>query len=188
MLRPKNPVMLITRKGWIVWAGLVLLLGAPSIGATPPGRGPLKPQLPLIRVHVDNPKPGPVEAVLDGRQPALVTTFATWCKPCNKEVPILNKLARETAGRGLRIVAISLDEKPPFTVSHWMKERKVIYPVYYADIPVRQGRSILRDVSMMPTTTLLSRRGNILRRWLGVVPENALRAAIQPLLRPKKVE
>ena len=181
-------MMLTTRKVWVLWAGLVFLLHTPGTEATPPGRAPIEPQLQLPRVHADNPRPGPVEAVLDGRQPALVTTFATWCNPCNKEVPTLNRLAKESAGRGLRVVAISLDEKPPFAVSHWMKDRKVNYPVYYADIPVRQGRSILRDVSLMPTTTLLSRQGNILRKWQGVVPESALRAAIQPLLRPKKVE
>jgi thiol-disulfide isomerase/thioredoxin len=118
----------------------------------------------------------------------LLTTFATWCRPCNKEVPILNRLFKESAGRGLRVVAVSLDEKPPFAVRHWMKERKVGYPVYYADIPVREGRSLLRDVSMMPTTVLLSPRGNILRKWLGVVPEKALRAAIEPIIRKKKSE
>ena len=166
--------------------GVIAIGHVPEAISTPPVRNPTKPQLNLLRISANHSKAATKASVLDGRQPVLVTTFATWCKPCNKEVPTLNKVYSETRGRGLRVVAISLDEKPPFAVAHWMRENKVNYPVFYADSPVRSGRSILQDVSMMPTTLLMSPRGNILRKWLGVVPEKALLAAIKPILRPKK--
>jgi thiol-disulfide isomerase/thioredoxin len=155
--------------------------------ATPPGRAPVPiHQLDLVRIHTDTQRLGAPEPLLDGQNAVLVATFATWCKPCNKEVPTLNTLSKESKGRGVKIVAISLDEKPAFAVRRWMQERKVTYPVYYGSIEVREGRSILRDLSMMPTIILLSPQGSILRRWLGVVPEKSLRAALEPILRKRR--
>lgn len=41
--------------------------------------------------------------------PVLVNFWATWCKPCQKELPHLDEIAREFAGKGLSVVAVSVD-------------------------------------------------------------------------------
>jgi len=45
-----------------------------------------------------------------GADTAYVINFwATWCKPCREEIPLLEKLAQEHKGDPLRIVLVSLD-------------------------------------------------------------------------------
>ncbi|HRW62020.1 MAG TPA: TlpA disulfide reductase family protein [Bacteroidales bacterium] len=39
----------------------------------------------------------------------VVNFWATWCKPCVKEMPAFNKLYKEYANRGVEIVLVSLD-------------------------------------------------------------------------------
>lgn len=42
----------------------------------------------------------------------IVNLWATWCAPCVLELPSLQKLSENYAGRGLRVIAISLDDAP----------------------------------------------------------------------------
>src|SRR3970282_710231 len=42
--------------------------------------------------------------------PLLVNVWATWCDPCREEMPSLERLYREDRDRGLRVVAISIDD------------------------------------------------------------------------------
>ncbi|MFT5998854.1 MAG: thiol-disulfide isomerase/thioredoxin [Neolewinella sp.] len=39
----------------------------------------------------------------------VINFWATWCKPCREEIPFLQRLAKETAGKKMRVVLVSLD-------------------------------------------------------------------------------
>jgi len=165
--------IVVSLSGGVAWSQSP----APSAGYAP---------LKLIKLTTKSSHIGRPEPVLDGRNAVLLAVFTTWCKPCQKEVPILNSLYSETRHRGVRVVAVSTDDKPPAAVRRWMTKKKTRYPVYYANLKVKDGSSILGDVSGIPHTLLLSSQGHVLRRWVGVVPIKALRAAIAPLVKKKK--
>jgi cytochrome c biogenesis protein CcmG/thiol:disulfide interchange protein DsbE len=38
--------------------------------------------------------------------------WASWCAPCRESFPFMNELQRELAGRGLQILAVSVDKTP----------------------------------------------------------------------------
>jgi len=40
----------------------------------------------------------------------LLNVWATWCPPCRKEMPSLDRLQGQLAGEGLRVVALSIDK------------------------------------------------------------------------------
>lgn len=42
-------------------------------------------------------------------QPVLVDFFATWCGPCRKQLPIMDDVAKEFAGKA-RIAKLNVDE------------------------------------------------------------------------------
>src|SRR5574341_312471 len=40
----------------------------------------------------------------------LVNVWATWCDPCRKEMPSIERLYRELGPRGFKVVAVSIDD------------------------------------------------------------------------------
>ncbi|MCU1282056.1 MAG: Redoxin domain protein, partial [bacterium] len=40
----------------------------------------------------------------------LVDFWASWCEPCKKELPLLDKLAPRLRARGIEIVAVNIDD------------------------------------------------------------------------------
>ena len=76
-----------------------------------PARGELKPGRPAIDFDLPT---------LDGKrltlgslrgQVVLLDFWASWCGPCKQELPELEKLHRQYAGKGLVIVTINIDEE-----------------------------------------------------------------------------
>jgi thioredoxin 2 len=111
-----------------------------------------------------NPLPWIVEAgdadfaeVADAaRLPVLVDLWATWCGPCRMVSPILERLARQYAGR-LKLVTVDVDRAP------------------------RVARRFA--VQAVPTLLLLD-AGEVSARQSGAAPEAALRAWLDPHLPP----
>jgi thioredoxin 1 len=50
-------------------------------------------------------------SVLEADRPVLVDFSATWCGPCKRQAPILDKMARGSEGR-FRIVKVDIDASP----------------------------------------------------------------------------
>lgn len=68
----------------------------------------------------------------------LVCFFATWCKPCKAEMPILQKIHEELGPRGVRILSVVVegaDDRPQKEildeVKTWVKKHGVTFPILY---------------------------------------------------------
>src|SRR5579875_612990 len=46
-------------------------------------------------------------------QVVLVNIWATWCEPCRVEIPSIERLYRDFGPRGLKVVAVSVDDSAP---------------------------------------------------------------------------
>ncbi len=95
------------------------------------------------------------QMVLQASVPVLVDFWAPWCGPCHAVAPVLDRLARDFAGR-LRVAKVNVDENP-----------------HYAGLYGVQG---------IPTL-LFVRNGQVVERLVGAMPENYLRAKVEQLLR-----
>src|ERR1035438_5491003 len=65
-------------------------------------------------------------------QLVVLNFWATWCGPCNDEMPMLVDLEKQYAARGVRFIGASLDEaKTKAMIPAFVAEYKVAFPVWY---------------------------------------------------------
>jgi thiol-disulfide isomerase/thioredoxin len=91
----------------------------------------------------------------------LLNLWATWCAPCRKEMPALDKLQAELGGPDFEVVAVNIDQRNLERPKTFLTEVGVTKLGYYADPSARifqQLRAVDRAVGM-PTTILIDRDG-----------------------------
>ncbi len=109
----------------------------------------------------------------------LVDFWATWCPPCQAEIPWLVKLHSELAPRGFTILGVAMDDDGAAAVRAFTARQPIPYPIVLngpADAPAGWF------VPGLPTAYLIGRDGRILRRWIGGKDPDELRAAVQEAL------
>ncbi len=118
----------------------------------------------------------------------VINIWATWCGPCRIEMPSIEQLHRAYAPRGLRIVAVSVDDPGMAPqIRSFVKEFGLTFEVLH-DPGGQQGK-ISRDYQTTgyPETVIIGRDGIIRKKLLGAhdwnSPEN--RALIERLLAEK---
>ncbi len=93
----------------------------------------------------------------------MLNFWATWCPPCKKEMPSIQRLAELMKGTAFRIVAISTGEKRE-TVESFIKQNKYAFPIYL-DENGNLGDSYASQG--IPTTYILNKDGKIIAGIVG---------------------
>ncbi len=91
----------------------------------------------------------------------LVNLWATWCVPCRKEMPALDKLEQTLGGDRFQVVAINLDTRDVEKPKAFLNEIGVKSLAFYAD-PGTKTFSALRAAGRgfgLPTTLLVDGQG-----------------------------
>ncbi|HYW06472.1 MAG TPA: TlpA disulfide reductase family protein [Longimicrobium sp.] len=97
----------------------------------------------------------------------LLNVWATWCHPCRKEIPELQKLHVAMAARGLTVVGVSVDEPGQAgEIPTFLRGFGATYAVWLD--PADRAASTFATVGV-PTTLLIGRDGTILWRHVGPV-------------------
>lgn len=108
----------------------------------------------------------------------LLTFWATWCAPCQIEMPHFIRWQRDLGPRGFQIVAISMDDDAA-PVLRMTRKRNVNYPVIMGD---EQLAGLYGGVLGLPITFLIDQRGNIAAAFKGETELGTMRAEIIKLL------
>ena len=95
----------------------------------------------------------------------VLNVWATWCVPCRKEMPTLDRLQARLGGKNFLVVALSLDRKGVEAVRGFYQEVGVENLAIYVD-PSGQGSHALA-IPGVPTTLLINREGSEVARKLG---------------------
>jgi thiol-disulfide isomerase/thioredoxin len=98
---------------------------------------------------------------------AVVFDFwATWCGPCRAQHPLYEAVKQKyRMNSDVAFVSVNTDENRAL-VAPFVKDQKWSQSVYFEDGLVRK-----LDINSIPTTIILNRRGEVISRLNGFVPE-----------------
>jgi len=125
---------------------------------------------------IDPPRPTPEQSFEDAAgkeitlaafrgKVVLVNFWATWCVPCVKEMPALDRLARRLAGQDFALVAISEDRGGVAVVEPFLKKLGTANIDIYIDARGTFARAI--GIKGLPTTMLIDREGRAVGAYVG---------------------
>ncbi len=115
----------------------------------------------------------PVSAADFDGQVWLVNFWATWCKPCVEEMPMLSQLHAKKSGTGLQVVGIALDD--PDRAKNFASGLAIDYPILVgqADV-VLTGRRYGNSTGLLPFSVLIDADGIVRWAQLGALDREAL--------------
>ena len=116
----------------------------------------------------------PISAEVPKGGKLLVNLWATWCVPCAREMPALERMAGELRESNVAIAGISLDSDRAL-VEKYVRERRVTYPIAVGGQDALDAIYATEEATV-PLNIMLDRNGRIEEIWEGFDDET--RAAI----------
>jgi len=109
----------------------------------------------------------------------VVNFWGTWCLPCRRELPELEKLARAYEGRPVAMIGIALDSGTPQEIRAFLADYGVDYPIWIGDMETAGSRF---GAVGFPFTILVDPAGWIRKEYLGPQTMDSLSPEIDALL------
>ena len=109
----------------------------------------------------------------------IVNFWATWCKPCLKEIPDLSKVYEKYKAKGLVMLGIMTDDPDHNQLLNFQSDNEMTYPV------VRANSDILLSYSYpgaLPTTFVYDRNGKQVYSHVGPLRVEQLDRLLEPLI------
>jgi len=150
------------------WAGSLSLMALVGIGPVAAGASPQAMRaLGILEPRVAIPVPDVSLRTLEGKplsfselkgKVVLVNFWATFCVPCQWEMPLMENLYQAYKAKGFVVMAISLDPEGAAVVGPFVKQLKLTYPVLL-DQSLQGARQF--GIRGLPATYLIGRDGLI---------------------------
>ena len=160
--------------------GLVSCQGeakSPKVGMTGIGSGisaNIAPDFALKDVS------GKVVSISDFKDKVIIIDFwATWCPPCQAEIPHFQSLYEDYSQKGLVIIGVALDKGGIKTVKPFVEGKGVTYPIVIGTEEVVNSYGGVRGI---PTTFIVDRNGKIIEKIVGYRDKSFFESAIKKLL------
>ena len=162
------------RRAWLLTAG-VLAAGAGAslawVRQQPDGTGTsgaaadaALAQLWALKAAL--PQGGELDLASLRGKPLLLNFWATWCAPCVREMPLIDRFHREYAPRGWQVLGLAVDRPAP--VNEFLARVKVGFPIGLAGL---DGMELLRALGNprggLPYTVVVGAAGRVLQRKMG---------------------
>lgn len=153
---------------------MVMAIGVASVGvklALPP-RSTTPPEFTKRQVPAALPDVGFTDG--DGRRQTLadfrgkivlLNVWATWCPPCRKEMPSLDRLQAKLGGDDFEVLPLAVDRGGADAVRRFFAATGVRHLAVEVD-PSTEAQAAL-GIPGLPTTILINRQGREVGRFVG---------------------
>ena len=110
----------------------------------------------------------------------MVNFWATSCSTCVQEMPEMVATYNKYKDRGLEFIAVAMSYDPPNYVLNYSETRQLPFKVAL-DVDGSAAKSF-GDVKLTPTTFLIDKQGNVLKRYVGIPEFPALHQLLEQAL------
>lgn len=108
----------------------------------------------------------------------LLNFFATWCPPCKAEIPHLNRL-KERYKEQFEVIGVLVEKnKTKEEINAFIEEYNIQYPVTNNPSNFTLADAV-GGVKSIPTMLLFDKNGTLIRKYVGIVPEEMLEIDIK---------
>ena len=119
---------------------------------------------------------------LKGENLTVIDFWATWCKPCQQSIPIINKIHEEFRDKGLNVIGINIDNPRNYSkIKPFINSMGIQYPVL-----LDFDQEVMRDFNVfsIPVIFIINNKNEIVYIHEGYSPgdESDLKNEINNLL------
>jgi cytochrome c biogenesis protein CcmG, thiol:disulfide interchange protein DsbE len=112
-------------------------------------------------------------------QVVLVNLWATWCPPCQAEMPLLQRYYERHRAEGFTVIAVE-DGEPEADVRAFVGQHGLTFPVWLD--PQHQATDHAFNAMNLPTSFVIDRSGQVRLEWVGAINEANLERFVTPLI------
>ncbi len=141
-----------------------VLIHRSDVGAPPVIRGAPAPEFDLARLRMsDADASSSVNLSAQRGRVVLVNFWATWCEPCEREMPAMERLYSTLAGEEFELIAVAIDDKEA-EVRTFQERYQLSFPIV-----LDPDQSVYAEYQTMgvPESLLVDRNGLIIERYVG---------------------
>ncbi|MES2959174.1 MAG: TlpA disulfide reductase family protein [Pseudomonadota bacterium] len=176
--------MRLDRRGWALAAGVAAVAAVAgagwslwrqrSVGADAASPNAADADA-LWSLSFDAPGGGRLAMATLRGQPLLLNFWATWCPPCLREMPTLDRFQRDFATNGWRVLGLAADQPEP--VRAYLAHTPVSYRIGLAGLDgIELARRLGNSGGGLPFTAVFGRDGLLRQRHSGEVSRALLEA------------
>ncbi len=135
---------------------------------------------PLFAATFPNEKNQPQNLKQYAGKIVVLNFWATWCEPCREEMPELSALHQIYQGKNVVVLGVAIDDVA--TIDEFLKETKVSYPLFAAEM---QGMEIASNLGnnkgVLPYTVIIKADGSVAKTYFGRVSKPLLEETLVKL-------
>lgn len=110
-------------------------------------------------------------------QGVFVNFWGTWCKPCEKEFPLMERQYQVYKDQGVQILAVNIAQSD-YEVKQYAEQRDLTFPIV-----IDKNKSVMEayNVIPLPTTLLVNAEGNIEKIITGEMSEEDIQSYMEQI-------
>ena len=101
----------------------------------------------------------------------LISFFASWCRSCLEEIPLLKKMQTMFGAEDFAIVAMAIDYENIAGIKNLIQKQKINYQVLLTDEATKGN---FGGIAVLPTMFLVNREGLLLKKYFGHIERDSL--------------
>ena len=111
--------------------------------------------------------------------PTVLAIWAPWCPACQEELPVVDRVVKETPGVRMVTIVTAIGDRPGPTPEGYLAEHGLSFPVAVDDKAGTLASGF--GLTGFPSLLFIDSTGTVVRSDVGVIPESSVRETVTTL-------